>query len=395
MMPPSSPQPLSGIRVLDLTRLLPGPWSTMLLADLGAEVIKIEHPDGGDGSRHGTPRYGRGDSSESVYFCNVNRNKRSVTLDLKSKAGLAKLHALVGDADVVVESFRAGVADRLGIGYGALREVNPAVIYCALTGYGQTGRRAAMAGHDLNIAGMSGLLQLHEQQVPDMPNMLMGDYAGGTMAVIGVLAALVDRARHGRGAFIDVSMLDALMSWTTAQMTQPFAHAVDPEHQSGEVEGWGGNPRYGIYRARDGRYLTVSLLEKKFFDAFCTAYGRPDLINPDETEADRLTSHGGRADAYRAFLEALFLTRDRDAWIAELEARGVPVCPVLTPEEAYRSPYGRERGHFFDMNLARLGERIPQPGFPFRMTHSDGASAFALRHEPPALGEANTHVDVR
>jgi len=231
---------------------------------------------------------------------------------------------------------------------------------------------------------------------------LMGDYAGATMAVIAILSALLDRERHGRGAFIDVSMLDALMSWTNAQMIQPFMHAVD-ERQTGAVEGWGGNPRYGIYRTRDGRYLTVSLLEKKYWDAFCRLYGRPDLINPDETDADRLTSHGGRGDAYRAFLDALFVTKDRDTWVSELEAHAIPVCPVLTPDEAFHSTYGRERQHFFDIPVARLGTSVPQNGFPFRMTHSDGGRAFAVRHEPPALGEANadylakqdkSHVDV-
>jgi crotonobetainyl-CoA:carnitine CoA-transferase CaiB-like acyl-CoA transferase len=238
-----------------------------------------------------------------------------------------------------------------------------------------------------------------------MPGMLMGDYAGATMLVIGLLAALVDRERHGRGAFVDVSMLDALMSWTSTQMTAPFAHAVDPSH-GGAVEGWGGNPRYAIYRTRDGRYVTVSLLEKKYWDAFCRLHGREDLINPDETDADRLTGHGARGDAYRAFLEALFATRDRDDWVERLSAQGIPVCPVLTPDEAFRSPYGRARGHFTSMRSERLGLEIPQLGFPFRMTASDGADAFALRYPPPALGDADSairasrpdpdhHVDVR
>ena len=395
-MPSSSsrtpPQPLSGIRILDLTRLLPGPWSTMLLADLGAQVIKIENPEtGGDPSRSAQPRYVSSDgASESVYFCNVNRNKRSVVLDLKADEDLATFHRLVCDADIVVENFRAGAADRLGIGYEQVRKLNPALIYCALTGYGQTGPLASLAGHDLNIAGMSGLLQLHPAQQPAMPNMLMGDYAGAMMAVVGILSALVDRARTGLGAFVDVSMLDSLISWTTSQMTVPFAHAVEPgRDRAGAIEGWGGNPRYGIYRTRDGKYLTVSLLEKKFWDAFCRLHGRDELINPDETEADRLTSHGARGESYRAFLEPLFLTKDRDAWVADLQPKGIPVCPVLTPGEAYRSPYGRGRGHFFDLPIARLSTDVPQIGFPFRMTRSDGSDAFATRHEPPALGEAN------
>ena len=388
-MNPAAPQPLTGIRVLDLTRLLPGPWATMLLADLGADVIKIENPQtGGDPARHANPRYVVDGRSESVYFCNVNRNKRSLVLDLKVAADRDTLHRLVRDAEVVVESSRPHVAARLGIGYEQLREVNPSIIYCALTGYGQTGPLAALAGHDLNVAGMSGLLQRTAGETPTMPNMLMGDYAGGMMVVVGVLSALVDRERHGRGAFIDVSMLDALMSWTSMQQTGAFARRADPS-QTGEIEGWGGNPRYGIYRTRDGKYVTVSLLEKKFWDAFCELHGRADLVNPEETEADRLTGHGTRGAAYREFLEAIFLTKDRDQWVVELQARAIPVCPVLTPDEVSHSPQGMARGHFFDVHCAALGRAVPQIGFPFHMTLSDGSEAFAVRHGPPTLGEAN------
>lgn len=388
-MNPVAPQPLTGIRVLDLSRLLPGPWATMLLADLGAEVMKVENPrTDGDPARHAEPRYVGGGKSESVYFCNANRNKRSMVLDLKDAAGREALQRLVREADVVVESSRPGVADRLGIGYEQLRAIKPTIIYCALTGYGQTGPLSGLAGHDLNIAGMSGLLQRSAGETPAMPNMLMGDYAGGMMVVVGVLSALVDRERHGRGAFIDVAMLDALMSWTTVQMTGAFATKVDPA-QTAEVEGFGGNPRYGIYRTRDGKYVTVSLLEKKFWDAFCELQGRADLINPDETEADRLTGHGARGATYREFLETIFLTRDRDAWVAELQAKAIPVCPVLTPAELEGSAQARARGHFFEVQCAQVGRAVPQIGFPFHMTLSDGSNAFAIRNGPPSLGEAN------
>lgn len=391
-MNPTGRQPLTGIRILDLTRLLPGPWATMLLADLGAEVLKVENPETeGDPARHAQPRYAANGHSQSVYFCSTNRNKRSVVLDLKGAAGRQSLLDLVRQADVVVESFRQGVAERLGIGYEQLREVNPKLIYCALTGYGQTGPLAQLAGHDLNIAGMSGLLQRAVQDVPSMPNMLMGDYAGGTMVVVGVLSALVDRERHGRGAFIDVSMLDALVSWTTMQMCGPFAARVDPA-QSGAIEGWGGNPRYGIYRTRDGGYVTASLLEKKYWDAFCRLQDREDLINPHETEADRLTAHGARGASYREFLEALFLTKDRDTWADEMQAQSIPVCPVLSPDELHGTQQGKARGHFFDMHNSQLGRPIPQMGFPFHMTASDGDDAFAARSGPPAPGEANKDI---
>ncbi|MBN8478301.1 MAG: CoA transferase [Burkholderiales bacterium] len=391
----SPPQPLSGVRVLDLTRLLPGPWATMLLADLGAEVVKVENPGtGGDPARHAQPRYASNGRSESVYFCNANRNKRSVAIDLKDAAGKDAFLRLVRDFDVVVESSRPGAAERLGIGYEQLRAVKPDIVYCALSGFGQTGPLADLAGHDLNIAGMSGLLVHGARDEPAMPGVLMGDYAGGVMVVVGVLSALVDRARHGRGAYIDVSMLDALMSWTTVQMTGAFAAKVDPA-SAGAVEGWGGNPRYGIYRTRDAKYVTVSLLEKKYWDAFCRSQGREDLVNPDETPADRLSTHGERGALYRAFLETLFATRDRDAWVDELLAQGIPVCPVLTPGELAGSANARVRGHFLDVGSAALGIDIPQIGFPFRMTLSDGTDAFALHRGPPAVGEADDDYLVR
>ncbi|OGA77320.1 MAG: hypothetical protein A3G81_09400 [Betaproteobacteria bacterium RIFCSPLOWO2_12_FULL_65_14] len=385
-------QPLTGICVLDLTRLLPGPWATMLLADLGADVIKVENPaTGGDPARHAEPHYTANGQRESVYFCNANRNKRSVVLNLKDQAGLAALHALVRECDVVVDGSRPGAAERLGVGYEQLRAIRPTLIYCALSGFGQTGPLAQLAGHDLNIAGMSGLLQHNARETPSMPSMLMGDYAGAVMVVIGILSALVDRERHGRGAFIDVSMLDALISFTTIQMTSAFATRVDPAN-TGAVEGWGGNPRYGIYRTRDGKYLTVSLLERHYWNAFCRKYGREDLINPDETEADRLTTHGVRGVLYREFLEALFVTKDRDAWIEELHAAALPVCPLFAPEELAGTPQAAARRHFFDLHCAHLGVTIPQIGFPFHMTMSDDRNAFAVRSGPPVLGEANAEL---
>ncbi len=361
----------------------------MTLGDLGAEIIKVENPhQGGDNSRAGRPRYVGQGRSESVYFCNVNRNKRSLVLDLKKVEDRETLLHLVRDADVVIESFRPGVADRLGIGYRALTALNSRIIYCAISGYGQTGPLKHLAGHDLNIAGMSGLMQLTPDQQPIMPNMLMGDYAGGVMALVGILAAIAQRERTGSGASLDVSMLDALVSWTNVQMTGVFARTIDAS-QASAIEGWGGNPRYNIYKTKDGRYVTVSLLEKKYWDALCRHCGREDLINDLETEDDRLTTHGDRGIQYRAFLTDLFLRKTRDAWITELQGKEIPVCPVLTPDEVFAANAMAQRDWFFQMELPHLGLNVPQNGFPFRMLRPDGASGLAVRRPPPALGEAN------
>jgi crotonobetainyl-CoA:carnitine CoA-transferase CaiB-like acyl-CoA transferase len=249
-----------------------------------------------------------------------------------------------------------------------------------------------LPGHDLNIAGLSGLLQLSKDQPPSMPGLLMGDYAGGVMALVGILSAVIARQTSGLGAVLDVSMLDALIGWTGAQMSGTFARAAGSAEAAG-IEGWGGNPRYNLYRAKDGRYLTVSLLEKKFWILFCRHVGREDLIDPDETEADRLTSHGVRGELYRENLTRIFATRNRDTWASEMRAHGIPICPVLTPDEVYAAAPSAERGWFSMQNVARLGGLVPQMGFPFRMQLANGASCFAMTSPPPELGDANADLE--
>lgn len=379
-------QPLADVRVLDLTRHLPGPWCTMTLGDLGADVVKIERPGTGDTVRHAAPAYQGNGERVGAYFCNVNRNKRSLALDLKSEAGREALLALAATSDVVVENFRAGTADRLGIGYRAMRERNPRIVYCAITGYGQTGPLADMPGHDLNLAGMSGMLQLDPAQAPAMPNVLMGDYAGATSALTAILAGLVAARTRGEGACIDVAMMDALSSWASVQVTQAFV-ARDEGHAD-RVEGWGGNPRYDLYRTRDGRYVTVSLLEKALWARFCEAFGRPDLVNPEESEADRLTSHGARSDEYRAFIASVVAAHDRDPLCARCHALALAVCPVYTPAEWLASDAARARDCLLAQFHPVLGRAIPQLGFPFRMTMAGGDDALALRRPPPALDDA-------
>ena len=357
-----------------------------MLGDLGADVIKIESAaTGGDPSRAASPRYDGNGASESVYFCNVNRNKRSIALDLKAPGDRERLFALVRDAHVVVENFRTGTADRLGIGYAALKARNPAIVYCAVTGYGQEGPLAAMPGHDLNIAGMAGFLQFDANEVPRMPNVLMGDYAAANAAVIAILAALVAARTTGIGAFIDVSMIDALSSWSSIHLTGTFA--AERSGAEGRVEGWGGNPRYGIYAARDGRYLTVSLLEKDLWSRFCRTFGRPDLVNEQETQADRLTSHGPRAQQYRTFIADVLARDDRDAWVRRFRELELPICAVYTPNEWVRSDVARERGLFPRVDVPQLGCSVPQVGFPFRMRMADGSPALAFRTPPPVLDE--------
>ena len=251
-------QPLAGVRVLDLSRLVPGPWATMFLADYGAEVIKVEEPRRGDYSRWSYPRY----RQESVYFATANRNKRSIKLDLSTATGLEVAMRLAKRSDALVESFRPGVADRLGLGYETLSKVNPKLIYVSVTGFGQTGPYRDHAGHDLNISGIAGFLNpTASNDPPRNSGLQMADFGGASMAVIAVLLALRDRDLTGRGQYLDVAMFDSLISWSTVTGTSALARLAG---FSGEplLQAFGGNPRYSIYQAKDDKFLSVSLLER-------------------------------------------------------------------------------------------------------------------------------------
>ncbi|MEK7205290.1 MAG: CaiB/BaiF CoA-transferase family protein, partial [candidate division NC10 bacterium] len=246
---------LEGITILDLTRLLPGPYGTMLLADLGAEVVKIEEPEVGDYARAFEPSVG----GEGAAFQAVNRNKKSVALNLKVEAGKAAFRRLAATADVVVEQFRPGVMDRLGLGWEALKALNPRLVYCALTGFGQDGPYRNRVGHDVNYIAIGGLLNLTgmEGGPPVLPGVQVADLSGGMMAALGILAALLARERAGEGRFVDVAMLDTVMSWLGLQAALLGATGKTP--QRGRWFLGGGLPGYQVYETKDGRHITVGM----------------------------------------------------------------------------------------------------------------------------------------
>jgi CoA:oxalate CoA-transferase len=318
--------PLHGVKVIDFSRLLPGPWCTQLLGDMGADVIKVERPGDGDPSRHNPPTF----HGESVYFTNVNMNKRSVALDLKSKDGRATALRLIKDADVVVESFRAGNTKSLGIDWDSAHALNPGLIYCSITGFGQSGPLSHIAGHDLAIQAMSGILG----HVPHaMPTFQSADYAAGAVAAIGILGALRKRDKTGRGCYIDLGMLDSLVSMSAMAMTSALSRASG---ESGEpaLEVWGRNPRYAIYPTRDKKHVAVALLEAEVWGRFCRKIGREDLIDESETPSDRVSNHGAKGLVYREVLSALCASRDRDDLTDEMMKDGLPIVPILSPDEA-------------------------------------------------------------
>lgn len=345
-------KPLQGVRILDLTRLLPGPVATLHLADLGADVIKIEDHGAGDYAR----TMGDGPEGVSVFYRAVNRNKRGLRLDLKNPEGAALFRRLAAEADVVIESFRPGVMDKLGVGYEALRSLNPRLVFCAITGYGQSGPLALAAGHDLNYIGYAGILDQIgvDGGQPAIPNLQIGDLLGGAMsAVMGILAALFDARRSGQGRFVDVSMSDAALAHNLFPLFALQGGAGVAERGRDMLSG--GDAGYGVYATADGRYMAVAPLERKFWDLFCDTLGQPRW-------KARHGATGAEARAMRAELETLFASQPQSYWTEKFARVDCCVTPVLTVAEALAHPHFQARGMGFQ------ADGITQYGPPVRLS---------------------------
>jgi alpha-methylacyl-CoA racemase len=364
-------QPLANIRVLDFSTLLPGPLATLVLAEAGAEVIKIERPGRGDEMRSYTPTLG----TDSVNFALLNRGKRSIAIDLKAPGAIAQLDPLIRSADVVVEQFRPGVMDRLGLGYDALKKINPRIVYCALTGYGQHGPRADVAAHDLNYVAESGMLALtkSEDGSPVLPAALVADIAGGTYpAVINILLALRERDRTGVGCKLDIAMADNLFTLLYWGIGNGLAAGQWPKPGGDLVTG--GSPRYNIYRTRDERFLAAAPLEQKFWENFCDALEVPKSLRDDSRDAE----------ATRAAVAGLVRARTADELRKLFEGRDVCCTIMVSVEEAIADPHFAARG-VFARELSGGGKTIPALPVPV-------AEAFRgpeRRVSYPTLGEAN------
>ncbi len=363
----SRPPPLAGIRILDLTRLLPGPVATLHLADLGAEVIKIEDPQVGDYAR----TLGTGTGEDSAYFRMINRNKQGLRLDLKQPAGVAVFMRLARTADVVVESFRPGVMDKLGIGYAAVAAVNPKIAYCSISGYGQDGPYRDLAGHDINYLGYAGVLDQIGRAGgdPAIPNFQIADLLGGALtAVMGILAAVLDAQRSGQGRHIDVSMTDSVLAHTYFAMLRLNDAGRSAPRGSDLLSG--GLPCYATYRCADGRHMAVGALEGKFWKICCATLERPEWVA-------RQWDAGLRDE-----MAALFATRSRDDWAARFAAVDCCVTPILSPEEALDNAQIAARG----MVLRDAG--LTQFAPPLKLSEH----AFAVRQAAPRVGEHNAEI---
>jgi alpha-methylacyl-CoA racemase len=373
--------PLDGLKVLDLTRLLPGGFCSLLLADFGADVIKVEDTGLGDYIRWAPPVYEGADASaRSALFLSLNRGKRSIRIDLKSDQGKVVLLRLARDADVLLESFRPGVLDRLGVGYERLREENPGLVYCAITGYGQDGPGRDRSGHDLNYLGLNGILGLSgEADGPPVSSAAqVADLGGGAlMAAVGVLTALRERDRSGEGQFVDCSMFDGSLSFL-AMLAGEFL-AGGPTPCRGELRLAGGIVCYRPYRCADG-YVTLGALEPKFWKAFCVGVGREDLL-------ERAFDSPG-SDTHRA-LEAIFAARTRDDWRAFAAEHDCCLEPVMDLDEALDSELVAAREMVVEVDQPGAERPVRLLGVPIKLSRTPGDPR---RAPGPGLGEHTGEV---
>jgi len=361
---------LSGVRVLDLTRLLPGAFCSLLLADMGADVVKVEQPGSGDYMRWYPPLV----DGQSALFNALNRNKRSITLNLKSDAGRDLFKQLVRGAEVVVEGNRPGVMDRLGLGWATLHELNPRLVMCAITGYGQTGPWAQRAGHDLNYMAIAGALSMNARrdEAPHPLAVQVADIGGGGYgAAVAILGALLEVARGADGRFLDVSMTDGALTWLAVPLSQVLAQEAPIPRGMHRLTGR--YACYGVYECSDGRFMSVGALEPKFWQALCEALDRPDLVADQYAE-------GAPQDRLRAELAAVFARRPRDEWTERLA--GLEVCcePVLDLDEVPEHPQVRARDLVHQLPTG--AEIAPQVPF----------EAAWRRLGPPGLGEHTAEV---
>jgi crotonobetainyl-CoA:carnitine CoA-transferase CaiB-like acyl-CoA transferase len=380
--------PLAGVRVLDLSRLLPGGFCSLLLADLGADVLKVEDTGMGDYVRWTTPYYeGAEDSAKSALFLALNRNKRSIRVDLKTAGGRDVLLDLAREYDVLLESFRPGVLDRLGVGYERLREVNPGLVYCAITGYGQDGALRDRSGHDMNYLGLIGLLGLTGERggPPVQSAGQIADVGGGAlMAAFAILAALRERdgspsrPGSGEGQLVDVSMADGALSWLALVAARQLAEGGPPPARGG-LELAGGLICYRPYACADG-WVTLGALEPKFWAAWCRGVGREDLIE------QQFAPVGG--DVHRE-VEAVFAARTREQWAQFASAHDCCLEPVLDLDEALSSELVRSREMVVEIEQPGTAGPVRQLGVPVKLSRTPGDHG---RLPGPALGEHTREV---
>jgi len=356
---------LEGIRILESAHQYPGPYCSMLLADLGAEVLKVERPGMGDLARQ-----------SSDFFRSINRNKKSLTLDLKAPFAKEVLHRLVERSDVFMEGFRPGVASRLGIDYVTLREINPRLVYCSISGYGQDGPYRDLPGHDLNYQAMAGMLECFKDKEENLvePGLAIGDLSSGMFAAIGILAALMSREKTGQGQYVDISMFDGLLSL----MSTLFGIFSGTGRFGGIVEDAG----YGIFKAGDGLAFTLGIAhEDWFWDRICAVVGLP------ECQGIQAPGRRMRRKELAEKLQNIFITKPQEEWLKILKAADVPVSPVQKLNEVEKDCHVLFRQMIQEITLS-TGEQLMQTGIPIKLSETPGR----ILLPPPGLGEHTVKI---
>lgn len=364
---------LEGVKVLDLSLFLPGPMLTLMMADHGADVIKLEPVGEGEPSRH----IGYEKDGQTVWFRNTHRGKRSIQLDLKSEEGKAIFWRLAREADVMVEAFRPGVVDRLGVGYEAVRAVNPGIVYCSISAFGQTGRHRDRPAHDVAVEALAGVVSLNEGQdgKPAMPHMPVADAFASLTALSGVLMALLRRQTSGMGDYLDVAMLDSVLAWTPNVTGKIFA--TGEPHTPKDERSWGGNAMFNLYECADGQWVCLGGSELKFARNLLEAWGRLDLL-----DIARLPPGPGQ-EPLRAFFMETFRQRSRAEWEAWFEGRDVCFAPVRTLKEGFDDPAVAERGMLM---RDEAGNEVV--GTPIQFRHEPGV----INTSAPALDQDHRQI---
>lgn len=373
------PKPLEGIRVLDASRILTGPFCSMLLGDLGAEVIKIEIPGAGDDTRHWGPPFIGG---ESAYFLSVNRNKKSLTLNLNSDAGKNIFYELAAKCDVLLENFRPGVTEKLRIDYSTIAKINPNLVYCSITSFGQTGQYRERLAYDIVVQSMGGLMGITGE--PNRPPVRIGvalsDIGAGMYAAIAILGAIIARQRLGGGQWLDVSLLDSTVSWMTYMAADYFATGNNPERMGSA------HPSivpYQCFKTKDKQFITVAIGNDKLFRKFSRAIGMEKLADEPmfATNPDRVRHR----DQLIPILEKTFAKKTREEWLKALLDAKLPVGPVYSMQEIFADPHIKNREMLTKIQHPKAG-MISQVGIPMRFSRT----ALDIKSPPPLLGE---HTD--
>jgi len=377
---------LEGVRILELTRVAPGTFCTMILGDLGAEVLKIEAPGPAEFVGSSISPKGEESRKQAAYFA-LNRNKKSIVLNLKAERGREIFYRLAQQADVIVEGFRPGVAQRLGIDYDTIKKLNSKIVYCSLSGYGQDGPYRTFPGHDINYISFAGALGLigPPEGPPVIPLNLVADFAGASLhGVIGILTALLARNKTGKGQYVDVAYMDGAISLMTFFTTSYFLDGIIPKR--GETALHGAYPYYGVYQTKDGKYITLGCIEEHFWENLCRLLGREDYISyhfssehfvqkPEDTKWEEIHS----------FLKQTFLTKTRDEWFELLVQNDITAGKVYTLDEVFSDPQVLHRQMVIEVEHPTLG-KIKQVGITPKLSDTPGK----VRSLSPLLGE---HTD--